>query len=1749
MNRLGIVRQWKVRGDSTYGKNMNYLSKRVLFLIVMLLMVCALPCIPKAAYADQHYDFTYPDRTSLIAAGWDFLAVTPSGGVRNTEQTSGAVVSYDQTAHPGVLRIPADAGDLWNDTNNSRNTLFRGLPSDWTSIRLKIAAWDPTQDYQQAGLLAYQDDDNYVEITRSFTNGNCLEFVNEALGSGSIDTLSIESTATDLYLRLDRDPSTNIITGSYSFTGDSWILVGSVTQALNSPQLAIFVGASPAGFPNADLQWAEVASGTAPAGAALSLYPGNLVFSSNEGTVNTSGQTVNVIYGSPSTTQWTQTSNAPWLITSPGSGSTAQGSPGSFSVSVDPTGLTPGVHTGTITVSSPDANNSPQTANVDLVVKQNPAVQVTTWKDGHPGAMSVWVDDGNSSCLTELQSAGFDGTYIANATLPDFYPSYYNAGMELGNHLFYHNCFVMDEYYMRYTEIEPNINEICANTPEPCQDVISLAWPCGFTTVEEEAVASDYYLSSRGYNFNLLEQTTPTDWMNLKNFNSHEHTPPPPADLKTVVDMAVQQGLWANLVFHTSCDDDNAIAYAATQDIWVAPAGAVVKYIWQRNAFILQSYQATSDATTFSYSRLGIPPSPFRSFETAFGPGDLITLQVLINGVTEISSVTLDGTSYPYTASTNNGNTIVLIDAPIDTTTRTIIVTAVSKFTVTASAGTGGSISPGTRTVNYNGTTTFTVTPNTGYGIASVTGCGGSLSGSTYTTGPITSACTVTAGFGYEVTPSAGSGGTISPATPQIVIINGTTSFTVTPNTGYHISSVTGCGGSLSGSTYTTGPITSACTVTAGFAINTYTVSATAGTGGSISPGTRTVNYNGTTTFTVTPASGYGIASVTGCGGSLSGNTYTTGPITSACTVTAGFGYKVTTLAGPGGTISPATPQIVIINGTTSFTVTPNTGYHIFSVTGCGGSLSGSTYTTGPITSNCTVTATLAFNSFTVSTSAGTGGSISPGTQTVNYNGTTTFTVTPNTGYSISSVTGCGGKLSGSTYTTGPITSACTVTAGFGSKVTPSAGSGGTISPATPQTVNINGTTSFTVTPNAGYHISSVTGCGGKLSGSTYTTGPITSACTVSAAFAINTFTVSATAGTGGTISPATQTVNYNGTTTFTVTPAAGYSISSVTGCGGKLSGSTYTTGPITSACTVTAGFGYKVTPSAGAGGTISPATPQMLNLNGTTSFTVTPNAGYHISSVTGCGGSLVGNTYTTGPVTSACTVSAAFAINTFTVSATAGTGGSISPGTRTVNYNGTTTFTVTPAAGYSISSVTGCGGSLVGSTYTTGPITSACTVTAGFGYKVTPSAGAGGTISPATPQMVNLNGTTSFTVTPNAGYHISSVTGCGGSLSGSTYTTGPVTSAGTVSAAFAINTFTVSATAGTGGSISPGTRTVNYNGTTTFTVTPAAGYSISSVTGCGGSLSGSTYTTGPITSNCTVTAGFGYKVTPSAGAGGTISPATPQMVNLNGTTSFTVTPNAGYHISSVTGCGGSLSGSTYTTGPVTSACTVTAGFAINTYTVSTSAGTGGSISPGTRTVNYNGTTTFTVTPAAGYSISSVTGCGGKLVGSTYTTGPITSACTVTAGFAISTNLKVTPSVGPGGAISPGTPQMVPPGSTTTFTVTPAAGYSISSVTGCGGKLSGSTYTTGPITSACTVSAAFAIKTYEIDAMVGAGGSILPSGTTMVNYGGSQTYTITPSPGYRISGVLVDGAFVGAVSSYTFSSVTANHAISATFGR
>lgn len=315
-----------------------------------------------------------------------------------------------------------------------------------------------------------------------------------------------------------------------------------------------------------------------------------------------------------------------------------------------------------------------------------------------------------------------------------------------------------------------------------------------------------------------------------------------------------------------------------------------------------------------------------------------------------------------------------------------------------------------------------------------------------------------------------------------------------------------------------------------------------------------------------------------------------------------------------------------------------------FIISACGGGGGGGSAVTPPAAS------------YLVTPSAGANGSISPsGVQTITTGNTATFVVTSLPGFT-PSVTGCGGTLNGNIYTTAAITGACTVAATFSPqqlKVTPSVGSHGSISPSTVQNVTYNNTTSFTVTPDTGFNIVAVSGCGvGTLAGNTYTTGLITGDCTVSASFVATEYPITSQVTSGsGTIACSPSPAQNGSTVNCTITPASGYQFSSLldngTNVTGSVSGTAYSITNVTGAHALNAAFAlkqYTVTPSAGSNGSLTPGTPQTISQGGTPAFTVTPDPGYFTTSVTGCGGTLSGSTYTTSPVVGNCTVSASFA-------------------------------------------------------------------------------------------------------------------------------------------------------------------------------------------------------------------------------------------------------------------------------------------------------------------------------------------------------------------------------------------------------------------------------------------------------------------------------------------------------------------------
>ena len=216
-----------------------------------------------------------------------------------------------------------------------------------------------------------------------------------------------------------------------------------------------------------------------------------------------------------------------------------------------------------------------------------------------------------------------------------------------------------------------------------------------------------------------------------------------------------------------------------------------------------------------------------------------------------------------------------------------------------------------------------------------------------------------------------------------------------------------------------------------------------------------------------------------------------------------------------------------------------------------------------------------------------------------------------------------------------------------------------------------------------------------------------------------------------------------------------------------------------------------------------------------------------------------------------------------------------------------------------------GCSGTCTGTPPSPPP--NSCT------YTITASAGANGSVVPSGATTKNYGTSQTYTITPAVGYSIASVLVDSSSVGAvGTYTFSNITANHTISATFVINTYTVSATAGAGGTISPASRLVTYGSNTTFTVTPSAGYT-ASATGCGGSLSGTTYTTGAITGACTVSAAFAlnsYALTISkAGAGsGTVTSA-PSGINCGATCNASYNYNTSVTLTALASGGSAFSG------------------------------------------------------------------------------------------------------------------------------------------------------------------------------------------------------------------------------------------------
>ena len=164
-----------------------------------------------------------------------------------------------------------------------------------------------------------------------------------------------------------------------SYTTSSSATWLSASPASGATPGSVSVSANPAGLVagtyTGTVSIAAVAAGNSPQTVAvtfivtaaplpnLTLSPSTLSFTAQAGAAVPAAQTV-AVTSSGAALSYTTSSSATWLTASPASGAT----PGSVSVSVNQAGLAAGTYTGTISVASAGAANSPRTVAVTFIV-------------------------------------------------------------------------------------------------------------------------------------------------------------------------------------------------------------------------------------------------------------------------------------------------------------------------------------------------------------------------------------------------------------------------------------------------------------------------------------------------------------------------------------------------------------------------------------------------------------------------------------------------------------------------------------------------------------------------------------------------------------------------------------------------------------------------------------------------------------------------------------------------------------------------------------------------------------------------------------------------------------------------------------------------------------------------------------------------------------------------------------------------------------------------------------------------------------------------------------------------------------------------------------------------------------------------------------------------------------------------------------------------------------------------------------
>jgi alpha-glucuronidase len=176
----------------------------------------------------------------------------------NTLDPKWAVVRPDPanlTVGGGSVTITSETGDLVTTTNNARNILLQPALGNWTITSKLTFSAVPSAATQQGGIIAYQDDDNYLKFDLEATSPTNIQLStsledslqsNPAVSPNPIQVNQVLNTTpmngvlpsdNTIWLRMTKQRYT--YTTSYSLDGNTWVPVWSTGATLSNIKVGL----------------------------------------------------------------------------------------------------------------------------------------------------------------------------------------------------------------------------------------------------------------------------------------------------------------------------------------------------------------------------------------------------------------------------------------------------------------------------------------------------------------------------------------------------------------------------------------------------------------------------------------------------------------------------------------------------------------------------------------------------------------------------------------------------------------------------------------------------------------------------------------------------------------------------------------------------------------------------------------------------------------------------------------------------------------------------------------------------------------------------------------------------------------------------------------------------------------------------------------------------------------------------------------------------------------------------------------------------------------------------------------------------------------------------------------------------------------------------------------------------------------------------------------------------------------------